>query len=62
MLACPKAQIAGAMNGLEALQAMQQGAFDWVFMGMLMPQKDAILASQHIRAEKVFTQAPAKTC
>ncbi len=57
MLECPKAQISEAVHGLEALQAMQQGAFDLVFMDMLMPQMDGIEACQRIRAE-----LPAPAC
>ena len=57
MLECPKAQIAEAVHGLEALQAMRQEAFDLVFMDMLMPQMDGIEACQRIRAE-----LPAPAC
>ena len=57
MLECPTAQIAEAVHGLEALQAMRQEAFDLVFMDMLMPQMDGIEACQRIRAE-----LPAPAC
>ena len=57
MLECPKAHISEAVHGLEALQAMQQEAFDLVFMDMLMPQMDGIEACQRIRAE-----LPAPAC
>ena len=57
MLECPKAHITEAIHGVEAMQAMRQGAFDLVFMDMLMPQMDGIEACQRIRAE-----LPAPAC
>jgi len=57
LLECPKADITEAIHGADALQAMRQGAFDLVFMDMLMPQMDGIEACQHIRSD-----LPAPAC
>jgi CheY-like chemotaxis protein len=51
LLECPNAQITEAINGVEVLQAMQGGAFDLVFMDMLMPHMDGIETCQRIRAD-----------
>jgi len=57
MLEYPEAHIAEALDGVQALQAMQEGVFDLVFMDMLMPQMDGIEACQRIRKD-----LPAPAC
>jgi signal transduction histidine kinase/CheY-like chemotaxis protein len=51
LLECPNAQITEAIDGVEVLQAMQGGAFDLVFLDMLMPHMDGIETCQRIRAD-----------
>lgn len=56
-----KVELVFAENGLAALESLQRGSFDLVFMDIQMPELDGLSATRRIRDEEIKSGKP-RTC